>query len=280
MAEKTVAILGGRGMLGTDVANACQSSSLPFQVFDLPEFDITNTEHIEQVVGKNDIIINCAAYTNVDKAESEFNRAYEINALAVGNLGTIVKREKKFVCHISTDFVFDGKLDAPYMETDTPNPINAYGKTKLAGEQFLEQTGCDYCIIRTQWTYGHAGKNFIKKLIARSNKNKDIKVVDDQVGSPTATSELAKTICRLLPQRPSGCFHFAASGYVTRFEMARFVFENLKIPVNLRRCKTADFPSPAKRPLNSRFNCEKIQAMLEEPIEYWQIPLKHFLEQL
>lgn len=280
MAEYTIAILGGRGMLGTDMSIACQSLSLPFQVFDLPEFDITNTENLDAVIRTTDTIINCAAYTNVDKAESDFNRAYEINALAVGNLGTMAKREKKFVCHISTDFVFDGKLDAPYMETDTPNPINAYGKSKLAGEQFLEQTGCDYCIIRAQWTYGHAGNNFTKKLIERANKNKDIKVVDDQVGSPTATAELAKTICCLLHQRPHGCFHFAASGYVTRFEMAKFIFENLKVPVNLSRCKTADFPSPAKRPLNSRFNCEKIRAILEQPIENWQTPLKHFLEQL
>ncbi|MHC4394535.1 MAG: dTDP-4-dehydrorhamnose reductase [Planctomycetota bacterium] len=280
MGKNTIAILGGRGMLGTDMANACANRGLHFQVFDLPEFDITNTDRLARVVPKADIIINCAAYTNVNKAESEFDLAYKLNATAVGELGTLAKKAKKFVCHISTDFVFDGKSDTPYVETDPTSPINAYGRTKLAGEQLLEQSGCDYFIIRTQWTYGHAGDNFIKKLITRAQNNKEVNVVDDQTGAPTATAELAKMICRLLPLRPSGCFHFAASGYVTRFEMAEFIFNNLNMPVNLIRCKSSDFPSPATRPLNSRFNCEKIQALLDEPIVSWKIPLKHFLEQL
>ena len=280
MAENTIAILGGRGMLGTDLTKACSRQGLNADVLDLPEFDITNHTQLEKVVRKADVIINCAAYTDVDKAESKFDLAYKVNAVAVGNLGILAGKEKKLVCHISTDFVFDGKSEVPYVETDPPNPINAYGRTKLAGEQFLEQSECDYFIIRTQWTYGHEGNNFIKKLIARAQNNKDIKVVDDQVGSPTATTELAKTICRLLPLKPHGCFHFAASGYVNRFEMAEFIFDNRNMPVNLIRCKTCDFPSAATRPLNSRFNCEKIQELLDQPIESWKIPLKHFLEQL
>ena len=205
--------------------------------------------------------------------------AYKINAQAVGALGELAKKTQKWVLHISTDFVFDGRLSGAYLETDQPNPINAYGRTKLAGEQFLAQSGCSHCIIRVQWTYGRAGTNFVAKLIARAQRDKDIKVVDDQRGSPTATVEVAKAIYRLLPQRPQGLFHFAAAGCVSRFEMAKFIFENLNMPVNLIGCKTSDFPSPAARPLNSCFNCGKIQALLDEPIAPWQIPLKQFLSQ-
>ena len=280
MSNNTVAILGGKGMLGTDLVKHCRKEGYKVKVFDLPEFDITNAAQLEQAIGRAETVINCAAYTNVDKAESESGLAHKVNAQAVGNLGVLAKKAQKWVLHISTDFVFDGTSDRPYVEADTANPINVYGKSKLAGERLLAKSGCDYCIIRVQWTYGRAGNNFVTKLIGRARRDENIKVVDDQIGSPTATTEIAKVICRLLPQRPLGLFHFAASGYVSRFEMAKFIFENRNMSVNLINCKIADFLSGAARPLNSRFNCGKIQALLEEPIESWQKPLKLFLEQL
>ncbi len=280
MDKGPIAILGGKGMLGTDIAEQCRNNSLDFEIYDLPEFDITNTEQLEEMVRLSETIINCAAYTNVDGAESESELAYKINAKAVGNLGLLAKKLQKPVLHISTDFVFDGQKKTPYLETDEPNPISAYGRSKLEGEKLLAESNCDYCLIRIEWTYGKAGNNFVKKLISRAKDNKDLKVVDDQIGSPTATTEVAKAICQLLPQHPQGLFHFAAADYVSRFDMAKFVFENLDISVNLALCKTSDFASPAKRPLNSRFDCSKIQTLLAEPIEPWQEPLKRFLEQL
>jgi dTDP-4-dehydrorhamnose reductase len=280
MDDDTVTILGGRGMLGTDLAKVCRRQGYKVDVLDLPEFDITNTQQLEQVTRRARSVINCAAYTDVDKAESESDLAYKVNAQAVGNLGALAKKTQKWVLHISTDFVFDGTSDRPYVETDVANPMNIYGKSKLAGEQLLAQSKCSCCIIRVQWTYGRAGANFVTKLVSRARQGKNIKVVDDQIGSPTATTEVAKAICRLLPQRPQGLFHFAASGYVSRFEMAKFIFESLNMSVSLTNCKSVDFLSQAARPLNSRFNCSKIQALLEKPIESWQEPLKLFLEQL
>ena len=280
MGDKMVAILGGRGMLGTDLAQGCRDEGLRIEVFDLPDFDITDTEQLEGVISRAESIINCAAYTNVAGAESESELAYKVNAEAVERLGALAKEANRWVLHISTDFVFDGKSDRPYVESDLANPVNAYGRTKLAGEQLLAESGCSHCIIRLQWTYGRAGSNFVTKLISRSKQEKTIKVVDDQIGSPTATREVAKAICQLLPRRPEGLFHFAASGYVSRFETAKFIFENLDRVMTLISCKSSDFPSPVERPLNSRFNCSKIQALLDKPIESWQGPLKHFLEQL
>ena len=279
MAE-IIAILGGRGMLGTDLAQACRRKGLRVEVFDLPEFDATDARQLEEAVRPADTIINCAAYTNVDKAESESDLAYKVNAQAVGSLGRLAKDNQKWVLHFSTDFVFDGKLNRPYVETDPPNPVNAYGRTKLAGEQLLAQSQCPHCVVRLQWTYGRAGSNFVTKLIARARRDKNIRVIDDQIGSPTATAEIAKAVCRLLPQKPQDLFHFAAAGCVTRFDMAKFIFDHLNIPVNLTSCPSSDFPTPAQRPLNSRFNCSKIQALLDQPIEPWQAPLKRFLGQL
>jgi dTDP-4-dehydrorhamnose reductase len=280
MVEARVAILGGKGMLGSDLALVCQQYQLDTAVLDLPEFDITNENHLADALKDVDAVINCAAYTNVEKAESESKLAYKINAEAVGKLGSAARNAGVWVLHISTDFVFDGTSDRPYIETDEPNPINAYGASKLAGEELLVESRCRHCIIRIEWTYGSAGDNFVAKIIKRAKAGERLKVVDDQIGSPTATTEVAKVICKLLPKRPEGLFHFASTGYVSRFEMAKFIFDRLKWQVDLSTCKTADFPTVAARPLNSCFNCSKIEALLDEPIEPWQAPLEHFLERL
>ena len=281
--EDTVAILGGKGMLGTDVASACRQQGFEVQVVELPEFDITNVQQLKQALNGVQTIVNCAAYTDVDGAENEAERAYQVNAVAVGRLGGFVKESGGWLLHISTDFVFDGRLSTPYRETDTPNPINEYGRTKLAGEQLLGQSGCRHCIIRVEWTYGLAGSNFVTKLIRRAKTNPPkagLKVVDDQIGSPTATTEVARVICELLRKKPAGVFHFAGGGYVSRYEMAKFIFDKLSMGVDVLPCKSSDYTSVATRPLNSRFDCSKIRALLGEPIQPWQVPLERFLRRL
>ena len=278
--DTRIAILGGRGMLGTDLAKICRQEGFDVKVFDLPEFDVTHSRQLKEAVDSAKIIINCAAYTNVDGAEREADLAYQVNAEAVGRLGALVKEANAWLLHISTDFVFDGRLDRPYVETDPPNPINEYGRSKLAGEQLLGHSGCRHCIMRVEWTYGSAGKNFVTKLIQRAKTDKVLKVVDDQTGSPTATTEVANIICKLLRIKPVGVFHFASAGYVSRYGMAEFIFDKLSMDVNLLACKTSDYASAAARPLNSRFDCSKIEALLDEAIEPWQGPLERFLWQL
>ncbi|MHC4497683.1 MAG: dTDP-4-dehydrorhamnose reductase [Planctomycetota bacterium] len=279
MGDEAVVILGGRGMLGSDLASACKQS-FSTVVFDLPDLDITNYKQLEWVIKDASIVLNCAAYTNVDGAESKADLAYKVNAEAVGQLGDLAKKAGVWVVHISTNFVFDGKSDTPYVETDPPNPINAYGKSKLAGEQLLVESGCRHCIMRIEWTYGLHGDNFVTKLIRRAEASKELKVVDDQIGSPTATTEVAGTICKLLSRRPEGIFHFASDGYVSRHEMAKFVFDIISMDVNILPYKSSDCVTPAERPLSSRFDCCKIKALLEGPIEPWQGPLDSFLRKL
>ena len=280
MAEDTIAILGGKGMLGTDLARECKKQGINFEVYDLPEFDITNEQHLGKALRDAKAIINCAAYTDVEKAEREANLAYQVNAAAVGRLGARARQDNIWILHISTDFVFDGKSERPYLEADTPNPVNAYGRSKLVGEQLLVESRCRYCIMRLEWTYGLYGNNFVTKLLKKAETDKQLKVVDDQVGSPTATTQVAKVICRLLRIKPEGLFHFASAGYVSRFEMAKFIFDKLNMSVDLSSCKTSDYVSAAVRPLNSRFDCSKIKALLGEPIESWQVSLEYFLGHL
>ena len=280
MDKEKIVILGGKGMLGTDLSNLCRSRGFDITVCDLPECDITDIDQLEDAVTGSNIIINCAAYTNVDGAEKEPEEAYRINTHALGELGAIAANLGIYVIHISTDFVFDGLSTRPYIETDVPNPINIYGKTKLAGEMLLSASNCRHCILRLEWTYGQAGDNFVKKIVSAGRKNKQIKVVDDQIGAPTATMESAKAILALMKKRAEGIFHFAAAGFASRYEVAKFIFEKLQESIEVLPCKTADFPSPAKRPLSSRFDCTKISKILDEPIEPWQKPLELFLNQL
>jgi dTDP-4-dehydrorhamnose reductase len=267
-------------MLGTDIAAACTKRGFDVRVYDLPEFDLTVTEQVEKAVNGADTIINCAAYTNVDGAESHAELAHRVNAEAVGRLGKTAAKSGKWVLHFSTDFVFDGMLDRPYTEADTPNPINEYGRSKLAGERFLEASGCSCCIVRLEWTYGLHGPNFVTKLLDRTRSGQALRVVDDQVGSPTATSEVAEVACALLERRTEGLFHLAAGGYASRFEVARFIIDRLHLNVSLEPCRTSDYSAPANRPLNSRFNCDRIQRLLNKPLDNWQGPLGRFLGQL
>jgi dTDP-4-dehydrorhamnose reductase len=267
-------------MLGSDVADEFKNRGVDFEVFDLPEFDITNEKQLLGVVQKFKTIINCAAYTNVEKAESETALAFRVNSEAVGQLGYFAKKLNAWVLHISTDFVFDGSSDKPYTEKDIPHPISAYGRTKLAGERLLEENKCNCCIMRVEWTYGLKGDNFIKKLLQKARTEKQLKVVDDQFGSPTATTEAAKAICDLMLKKPKGIFHFASQGYVSRLEVARFIAGTLKLDVQLTGCKTSDYPSAAARPLNSRFDCAKIRPLLSGPVKSWQEPLEEFLKKL
>ena len=280
MGSGTVVILGGRGMLGSDLAIACQQAGFDVKVYDQPEFDVTNLDHIEQALQGTDAVINCAAYTNVDGAESETPLAFRVNAEAVGRLGVLAGTRGLWVLHVSTDFVFDGLHDRPYDEQDTPNPLSAYGRSKLQGERLLLESGCLACIVRIEWTYGRHGKNFVTKLLERASSGAELKVVDDQIGTPTATTEVANAFCSLLRRRPEGLYHLSGQGYVSRFGVAQFIAERLSLPNRLVACKTSDFTSPAARPLNSRFDCRKISPYLDGLMLPWQVPLGRFLEQL
>ncbi|MGB8227319.1 MAG: dTDP-4-dehydrorhamnose reductase [Sedimentisphaerales bacterium] len=281
-----IVLLGAKGMLGSEIYNLCAKcrkaspSGDNITPFDLPEFDITDENQLEKVLRDANIIVNCAAYTNVEKAESQSEQAFKVNAEAVGNLAKIAHNKNIYVIHISTDFVFDGKKETPYLETDRTNPINVYGKSKLEGETLLAKNHNRCAIIRVQWTYGKNGNNFITKLISLSTQKENLKVVDDQFGAPTWTQEVAKVIREFVAKKPQGIFHYAAAGFASRYDVAKFAFEKLKISTLVIPCKSSEFPTAAARPASSRFCCDKIQSLLDKPIELWQKPLERFLKTL
>jgi len=278
-----VVVLGANGMLGTDLMAALKHAGYNAAGYDLPDFDITNPDQLKTAIDSADVLVNCAAYTNVEKAESEPELAYKVNADAVGMIGQCASQKGIPVIHISTEFVFDGNLDRPYTEEDQTNPISVYGASKLAGEHKLIESGVSACIIRVQWTYGQAGTNFIKKLFEFAQTRDTLKVVDDQVGSPTATTEVASAICTIISlgdQFPEGIFHFAAADYASRYEMAKFAFQNKQMTTTILPCKSDEFPTAAARPLNSRFDCSKIEKLLGQKIKPWTQPLQQFLTAL
>jgi len=267
-------------MLGADVATACAAAGYVVQAYDLPEFDITDPDQVREAVDACDVIVNCAAYTDVDGAESNAALAQKVNGEAVGRLGQLARECGKWVLHISTDFVFDGALERPYVESDEAEPVNAYGKSKLAGERLLAESGCSHCILRLEWTYGVHGASFVTKLIELAQVGNTLRVVDDQIGSPTATTVVAAAICELIERRTEGIFHLANSGYVSRFGIAQFVVDQLGLDVVVEPCPSSSYETPARRPLNSRLDCSKIQALLTTPLEPWQGPLERFLRQI
>jgi dTDP-4-dehydrorhamnose reductase len=276
---QTVTVLGARGMLGSDLVPVLEQQGYRVRGFDLPECDITRPRDLEQALEHADIVINAAAYTNVDAAEKNKATAMAVNAEAPGQLGKLAAAAGIRVVHISTDFVFDGQLDRPYREDDPPNPLGVYGASKLEGERRLLSSGCAGLVVRIQWTYGRAGNHFISKFLERARGQDELKMVADQTGSPTWTRDVATALTTLLPQAPVGLLHFAARGYATRFEIAREILalHGLKNK-ELRPCRTADFPAAAARPLNSRFDCTRIDALLPAPRPHWRDSLRTFLD--
>lgn len=272
-----ISLIGGNGMLGYDVKKAAIAKGYEVFVFDLPDFDITNQHDIRHAVTTADIVINCAAYTAVDKAESEQDICRRVNASACGLLAEEVKTQNKYLLHISTDFVFGDSSDKLLAETDEPTPLSTYGRTKLEGENLIRESGCKHAIIRVQWTYGINGSNFISKIVELAHRLDCLKVVADQIGSPTHTADVARAMLCLIEKRTEGLFHFAADGYASRYDVARLILSELKISKPLVKCMTADFKTPAERPLNSRFDCSKIDAVIDFKRPEWDETLKIFL---
>ncbi len=275
-----VSILGGRGMLGTDLTRYLEEKGYRVSAWDMPECDITRRDHVEKAIAGAGCVVNCAAFTNVDDAEDAPDAAMAVNAEAVGALGMLAADRHIFVVHISTDFVFDGRGDKAYSELDIPRPLSMYGKSKLEGERALEGTGCDCAILRVQWSYGSAGTNFVFKLLQRAGSGADLKVVNDQVGAPTWTADMAKAIECIIRERSRGLYHFANGGYASRYEVASFILDELGLKNSIEPCSSSEFPMKAERPANSRFNTGKIKSLLDHSIRSWQDALAFFLRSL
>lgn len=263
-----ILVTGANGMLGKDLCPILEQNNYTViktnsQTMDITDFEMTNKVISEQ---KPDIIIHCAAYTNVDKAQEDFETAKQINSKGTENLAKICSSKDIPILYISTDYVFDGTKQTPYTPNDKPNPINNYGLTKYQGEQAIQKFCKKYYIIRTSWLYGIHGKNFVETMLSLATKP-EIKVVNDQTGCPTWTVDLSNGIIKLLQNEGYGIYHICSSGETTWHGFAKEIFNQCKLEVNLTPCTTEEFPRPAKRPKYSVMDNANICANWQEGLQ-------------
>ncbi len=284
MEKIRVLITGRDGLLGTTLHQLVEENlHLDFIFTNRKSLDVLNERSIRNFFDKNriDYCINCAAYTNVDKAEEEKELAKKVNVIGVANLVESCKKHHVKLIHISTDYVFNGRSNNPYSEGDIPNPINYYGKTKLLGEQEVQKMHNNFFIIRTSWLYGKKGTNFVKTMLKLAKTKKEISVVDDQIGNPTNAIDLAKFILYLIgsDNRNYGIYNFTNEGKTSWFEFAIEIFKYSKVAIKVNRISSDLYPTIAIRPKNSTFSLEKLKT-INYPTRDWKIALKEFITNL
>jgi dTDP-4-dehydrorhamnose reductase len=233
--------------------------------------DLRDAARIREAVraANPDVIVNAAAYTAVDKAETERDAAFAVNAAAPGVLADEAKRSGALLVHYSTDYVFDGTKAAPYVEEDAPNPINVYGESKLEGERAIAASGCRYLILRTSWVYGPRGSNFMLTLLRLAKERPELRVVDDQLGAPTSSLAIARATAQVLRPGAHGLYHLSAGGKTTWCGFARAILDRAGIATPVLAIRTEDYPTPAKRPRNSRLDCSRLHADLGVALAPW-----------
>lgn len=278
-------VTGGNGQLAQclkDVVNHQDELDVDFQ--DLPDLDITNKQQLESYFSNNelDYCINCAAYTAVDLAEEQSDLAYAVNAEGPKNLAKVCKKYQVKLLHISTDFVFDGKKQTPYIESDMPNPLGVYGASKLQGERSIQETTEAYFIVRTSWLYSEYGKNFIKTMLSLSETLNEISVVSDQIGSPTYAGDLAEVLTQIVLSSSTnyGVYHYSNSGTISWYDFAVEIFKQFGKTIEVKPIKTKDYPTAAKRPKYSVLDTTKIKNNFDYTIKDWQGSLNKVIQQV
>lgn len=289
---KSILIIGKNGQVGSALLGAL----LPLghvTALGRAELDLTNPDAIRATIraAKPGIIVNAAAYTAVDKAESEPELAMQINAIAPGVMAEEAERLGALLVHYSTDYVFDGTKPEHYLETDTPNPLSAYGRSKLAGEQAIRATGAAHYILRTSWVYAAEGANFLNTILRLARERPELRIVDDQFGAPTwarAIAEMTTQVLAVSLQRATdqqyGLYHLTASGTVTWFGFAQAIFAeagktlNTKLP-RLTPISTTEYPLPAQRPANSRLDTTLLTTTFGIVPAPWQKMLEHCMRE-
>jgi dTDP-4-dehydrorhamnose reductase len=281
-----ILVTGSKGQLGSEIKELSTAYDYNFFFTEKDNLDITDSHAVNKIIETNniDIIINCAAYTAVDKAESDENSADAINHLAVKNLAHSAKEHDIKLIHISTDYVFDGTNYMPYTEEDKTNPNSVYGKTKLAGEQeIIGINPKNSIIIRTSWVYSSYGANFVKTMLKLAKEKKQLGVIYDQIGTPTYARDLATTILEILPQIKNEkveIYHYSNEGVLSWYDFAKEIMRMSKSTCQINPIETYEYPTPVKRPHNSLLNKSKIKNEFNLSIPYWKDSLDECLQKM
>ncbi|MCK9162642.1 MAG: dTDP-4-dehydrorhamnose reductase [Arcobacteraceae bacterium] len=281
-----ILVTGSNGQVGSEIKELSSNYPYKFYFTNKKELDISNLQDVRKYIIENNIdtIINCAAYTAVDKAQSEQELADKINHLAVKNLAILSNEFGIKLIHISTDYVFDGTSYKPYTEDDATNPQSVYGKTKLDGEKaILEYNLKNSIIIRTSWVYSYYGANFVKTMLRLGNEKESLGVIFDQVGTPTYARDLARTILDVVPQidnQKTEIYNYSNEGVLSWYDFAKEIMKMVKLPCQINPIETFQYPTPAKRPHYSLLNKKKIKEAFNIEIPYWKDGLDDCLKRL
>lgn len=277
---KKILVTGCNGQLGRAINQEYANDKVELINTDVAELDITNVEMVMRFVGEKrpDVIINCAAHTNVNACESQWDLAYKINAIGPRNLSVAAKRTGAKLVHVSTDYVFDGMAEKPYTEFDAVAPIGAYGKTKLAGEEFVKQFADRFFIVRTAWLYGE-GKNFVETMLKLGKEKGEVGVVSDQFGTPTSAKEVARMIHVLEPTDNYGIFHGTCEGYCSWADFAEKIFAYAGMDVIVNRLTTDEYPTPTKRPAYSVLDNYMLRLTTGFEFAQWEDALREYLHE-
>ena len=291
-----ILVTGKNGQLGRSLHKIVNADNVADNSHSQDEFVFVGREELDLECPKNindyfrkfkfDIIINCAAYTAVDKAEENAGLANRINHLAVKQLAEIAAAHRAKILHISTDYVFDGENDKPYIETDTPNPINVYGKTKLAGEEALKAAmPINVIVIRTSWVYSEYGNNFVSSMLRLGKERDELNVVSDQIGSPTYATDLAGVILQIVQDQrfreedqATQIYHYSNEGEISWYEFAKGVFEIKRVDCKVNPIVTEKYPTPTKRPRNTFMSKSKIIKEFSLVVHDWRLSLNKCIE--
>lgn len=277
-----VLITGSHGQLGSDVARLCREQGLTVYAPGRRELDITDSDGVLQAMSKiqPDAVIHCAAYTAVDAAETDADAAYAVNAMGTRNVAVAAQRVGAKLVYMSTDYVFDGSRRQAIAEYDSPNPMNVYGRSKLAGEQLVQTLCSRYFIVRTSWVFGATGNNFVKTMLKLGEERDRLRVVHDQHGSPTYTKDVAAFLLALAATSKYGIYHASNSGSCTWYEFAAEIFRQAKMNVEVIPCTSEEFPRPAVRPAYSVLDHMAIRTSGFELLPSWPDALHRCLVEL
>lgn len=275
-----ILVTGVKGQLGYDVVNELEKRGHTAIGVDIDEMDITDAEAVDRVITEADVeaVIHCAAYTAVDAAEDNLELCRKVNAAGTENIAKVCKKLDLKMVYISTDYVFDGEGERPWEPDDRRDPLNAYGIGKYEGELAVEENLEKYFIIRIAWVFGVNGKNFIKTMLKLGETRDEVSVVNDQIGSPTYTYDLARLIVDMVDTEKYGRYHATNEGFCSWYEFACEIFRQAGMNVKVNPVTSDEFPAKAKRPHNSRMSKEKLSENGFERLPSWQDALKRYLE--
>ncbi|MFD7523213.1 dTDP-4-dehydrorhamnose reductase [Paenibacillus chitinolyticus] len=276
-----ILVTGAKGQLGSEVCRLFEAEGHEVYGYGREKLDFTDQTACGRIIHeiRPDVLIHCGAYTAVDKAESEPDAAYRVNASGTRNLAVEAEKHNVKFCYVSTDYVFDGRGSTPYNEYDNTNPQSIYGKSKRAGEILTQTLSSRYFIVRTSWVYGRIGQNFVKTMLKLGGEKTSLNVVHDQTGSPTYAADLASFLLELVQTEKYGIYHASNAGTCTWYEFAKAIFEESGMNVAVNPCTTDEFPRPAERPPFSVMDHMGIRSNGFRDLRGWEEGLRDFLKE-